>query len=80
MAKFLDKTMDEWDDIAEQWHNNESIEISLPEYMRLNEVEYMRYVHNITEPNLSDEEIFEEAGRRTREAVVGLTLKEMFDR
>ena len=51
--------MDEWDDIAEQWHNNEAIEVSLPEYMGLNEVEYMRFVHNITEPNLSDEEIFE---------------------
>ena len=80
MAKFLDKTMDEWDDIAEQWHNDESIEMSLSEYMGLNEVEYMRYVHNITEPNLSDEEVFEKAGRRTREAVVGLTLTEIFDR
>lgn len=80
MAKFLDKTMDEWDNIVEQWHNDESIEISLAEYMGLNEVEYMRYVHNITEPNLSNEEVYEEAGRRTREAVVGLTLTEMFSR
>lgn len=79
MAKFLDKTMDEWDDIAEQWHNDDTIEVPLSEYMGLNEVEYMRYVHNITEPNLSDEEVFEEAARRTREAVVGLTLAEMFD-
>lgn len=80
MAKFLDKTMDEWDAIVEQWHNDDSIEVSLSEYMGLNEVEYMRYTHNITEPNLSSEEVFKEAGRRTREAVVGLTLTEMFDR
>lgn len=78
MAKFLNKTMEEWDDIAEQWHNDESIEVSLAEYMGLDEVEYMKYLHNITAPNISDEEVFEKAGRRTREAVVGLTLAEMF--
>ena len=80
MAKFLDKTMEEWDDIVEKWHNDETIKVSLPEYMELNDVEYMRYVHNITDPMLSDENVFEEAGKRTREAVVGLTLMEMFSR
>lgn len=80
MAKFLDKTMDEWDDIAEQWHNDKSTNISLSEYMGLNEVEYTKYVHNITEPNLSNEEVYEEAGKRAREATVGLTLTEMFGR
>lgn len=79
MAKFLDKTTDEWDDIVEKWHNDESIEVSLPEYMGLDEVEYLKYVHNITDPNISDEEVLEEAGRRTREAVVGLTMQEIFD-
>lgn len=79
MAKFLDKTMDEWDDMAEEWHNDPTIELSLREYMELNEIEYLRYVHNITNPNLTDEQVIEEAGRRTREAVVGLTAMEVLE-
>lgn len=80
MAKFLDKTMDEWDDIAAQWHNNDSTTLSLQDYMELNEIEYMRYLHNITDSNLTDEEVRDEAGKRCREAVVGLTLSELFGR
>lgn len=79
MAKFLDKTMDEWDDIAEEWHNDESITLSLKDYMGLNEIEYLRYVHSITDPDLTDEQVIEEAGRRTREAVVGLTAMEVLE-
>lgn len=80
MAKFLDKTIDEWDDIVEQLHNDESTDMPLADYMGLNEVEYAKYVHNITDANLSNEEVFEEAGRRTRAAVVGLTILELFNR
>ena len=78
MAKFSDKTIEEWDNMVEQWHNDESIESSLAVYMWLDEVEFMRYIHNITEQYVTDEEVVEEAGRRTREAVVGLTLMEIF--
>lgn len=52
----------------------------LADYMGLNEVEYAKYVHNITDANLSDEEVFKEAGQRTREAVLGLTILELFNR
>lgn len=79
MAKFLDKTIDEWDEIVEQWHNDESIEMPLIEYMGLDEVEYLKYVHNITDPNVSEEEVFEITGKQAREAVVGLTIMEMLD-
>ena len=72
--------MDEWDEMVVQWHNDESIDVPLAKYMGLNEVEYLKYVHNITDPNVSEEEVFEIAGQQTREAVVGLTIMEMFDR
>lgn len=29
MAKFLDKSLEEWDDIVEKWHTDTSITISL---------------------------------------------------
>ena len=80
MSNFLDKTIDEWDNIAEQWHSNEFIDMPLEDYMGLNEVEYAKYVHNITDVNLSDEEVLEEAGRRTREAVAGLMILELLSR
>ena len=79
MAQFLDKPIEEWDRLVEAWHSDESTTLSLPEYMGLNEVEYMRYVHHITEPNLSDEEVLIEATKRTRQAVVGLTIQEILD-
>ena len=79
MAKYLDKTPDEWEDLIEQWHNDNSLTMSLPEFLELDETEYMRLVHGIDDANLTPEEIIEEAGRRTRQAVVGLTLQEYFN-
>lgn len=78
MAKYTDKTIEEWEDIVEEWHNSPQIEQSLPEYMDLNEIEYLKFVHNITDDTLSDEEVREKATQCTREAVVGLTLLEIF--
>lgn len=80
MAKYLDKTEDEWAELVEQWHNDESLAMSLPEFLELDEIEYMRLVHSIDDPGLTREEVIEEAGRRTRQAVVGLTMQEYFDR
>lgn len=79
MAKFLDKTMDEWDDIVDKWNEDKDTKLTLPEYMDLNEIEFLRYVHNITDSNLTDAEVKAEASKESREAVVGLTLMEMFE-
>lgn len=76
MAKFADKTMDEWDDIVEQWHKDTKTELSLREYMGLNEVEFLRYAQNIPDPSLDDESVRAEAARLGRQAMVGLTIME----
>lgn len=80
MAKYLDRTQEEWDDLVEKWHTDESLTMSLPEFLELDETEYLRLVHSIDTPDLTPSEIVEEAGKRTRTAVVGLTLQEYFGR
>lgn len=79
MAKFTDKTMDEWDDIVEQWHNDTETKLSLREYMGLNEVEFLRYAQNIPDPSLDDDGVRAEAARLGRQAMVGLTIMEMLN-
>lgn len=78
MSKFLDKTQEEWDDLVELWHSDESIKKSLPEFLGLNDIEYLKLVHSIDIPDLTEEEVLEESRKRTAEAVVGLTIKEIF--
>ena len=79
MAKFLDKTQ-EWDDLIEQWHSDETPKMSLSEFLGLNETEYLRPVHDIDTPDLYPAEVLEESRKRTAQAVVGLTIQEMFKR
>lgn len=78
MAKFLDKTQDEWDDLTEQWHNDKSLTISLQEFLELDDTEYLRFAHSIDTPDLTPEEVLEESRYRTAQAVVGLTILEYF--
>ena len=78
MANFLDKTQEEWDALVEQWHTDETITVSLPEFLGLNETEYLKLMHGIDIPNLTPEEVLEESRKRTAQAVVGLTIQEIF--
>lgn len=77
MAKFLDKTQKEWGALIEQWHSDETLTMSLHEFLELNETEYLRLVHGIDTPDLSPAEVLEESRKRTAQAVVGLTIQEM---
>lgn len=61
MAKYLDKTPDEWENLVEQWHDDESLTMSLPEFLELDETEYLRLVHSIDTPNLTPNEVLEES-------------------
>ena len=80
MSKYLDKRQEDWDDLVDQWHTDETITMSLPEFLELNETEYLRLVHGIDTPDLSPAEVLEEARKRTAQAVVGLTIEEeIFD-
>lgn len=80
MAKYLDKKLSEWEDLTEQWHNDESITMSLQEFLELDDTEYTRFVHGIDTPDLTPEEVQEEARKRTVQAGVGLTILECFYR
>lgn len=80
MAKYSDKTHDEWDDLCEKWHSDESLTMSLQEFLELDDTEYTRFVHGIDTPDLTPEEVQEEARKRTVQAVVGLTILECFYR
>ena len=78
MAKYSDKTQDEWDELVEQWHTDESLTMSLPDFLELDETEYMKLAHGIDTPDLTPEEVKEEARKRTVQAAVALTLLECF--
>lgn len=77
--KFKDKTTKEWDDIVDAWHNDTETKLSLQEYMGLNDIEFFRYVHNISDENLSDGEVMEEGAKRARQARVGCILNQLFN-
>lgn len=77
MAKFLDKSMEEWEDMVEQWHNDESLDCSLKEYMGLNDIEYLKFTHNITDEDISDEEVLERSKSIVKDAVTELVIKPM---
>ena len=54
MAKYLDKTQDEWDDLVEKWNTDTSIMCSLQEYLELDDVEYLKFAHGLDDENISD--------------------------
>lgn len=59
MNKFTDKTMDEWDDLIELWHNSTNIEETLQEFLGLDDMEYLKMMHQITDDTLTYEEVID---------------------
>lgn len=47
MAKYSDKTIQEWDDLVEKWHTDATIKCTLQEYLELDDIEYLKFVHGI---------------------------------
>ena len=41
MAKYLDKTLSEWEDLTERWHTDTTIKCTLQEYLELDDIEYL---------------------------------------
>lgn len=74
MAKFLDKDIEEWNDIVEEWHNSTS-EKTLQEYMELDDLEFQKYLYNITDKNVTPEEVEQIASKEIHEAVTELVIK-----
>ena len=75
MAKYLDKTESEWEELIEQWHKNTSINCSLQEFLKLNDVEYLKLVHGIDVQDITDTQVFEKASGIARDVVTKLVIK-----
>lgn len=80
MAKYLDKTKSEWDELTERWHSDSSIKCSLQEYLDLNDIEYLKFAHGIDDPDISDTEVLEKSAWITRDVVTELVIKPALDK
>ena len=79
MAKYLDKTESEWDELIAQWHNNPSIKCSLQEYLALNDIEYLKLMHGIASQDITDTQVSEKASKIVKDAVTELVIKPSFE-
>lgn len=75
MAKYLDKTEDEWADLVEKWNNNLTITCSLQEYLELDDIEYLKFAHGMNEKNLTDEEVLKKSSEIVKTVFTELVLK-----
>ena len=75
MAKYLDKTEDEWADLVEKWNNDLTITCSLQEYLELDDIEYLKFAHGMNEKNLTDEEVLKKSSEIAKTVFTELVLK-----
>lgn len=75
MARYLDKTISEWDDLVEKWHTDATIKCTLQEYLELDDIEYLKYAHGITDENISDEEVLKMSSETAKDVVTELVIK-----
>lgn len=75
MAKYLDKTPEQWDKLVEQWHTDASIECSLQEFLELDDIEYMKYTLGISDEELSDEDVLKKSSDIARCVVTEAVIK-----
>ncbi len=75
MAKYLDKTESEWDELVEKWHTDTAVECTLQEYLELDDIEYLKYAHGINDKNISDEEVLKKSAETAKDVVTELVIK-----
>ncbi len=75
MAKYLDKTRTEWEELTEKWHSDASITCSLQEYLELDDIEYLKFVNGIDDENISNEDVLKKSSEIARDVVVELAIK-----
>lgn len=75
MAKYLDKTLSEWEDLTERWHTDTTIKCTLQEYLELDDIEYLKFAHGIDDKKISDEEVLKKSAEITKEVVTELAIK-----
>lgn len=75
MAKYLDKTKQEWEDLTEKWHTDPTISCSLQEYLGLDDIEFLKFAHGIDTENISDEEVVKRSSEICKDVVTELVIK-----
>lgn len=75
MAKYLDKTEQEWEDLTEKWHTDPTISCSLQEYLGLDDIEFLKFAHGIDTENISDEEVVKRSSEICKDVVTELVIK-----
>lgn len=75
VAKYLDKTKAEWEELTEKWHGDTSITCSLQEYLGLNDIEYIKFAHGLDDENISNQEVLKKSSDIARNAVTELVIK-----
>lgn len=74
MAKYLDKTQEEWDDLVELWHSDASIDCSLQEFLELDDVEYLKFAHGM-DAEVSDSDVYKISNKICADVVMELAIK-----
>ena len=46
MKKYIDETEEEWISLTEYWHTQYIGELSLQEFLEMNDEEYTKFLHN----------------------------------
>ena len=75
MAKYLDKTEEEWDDLVEKWHTDSTIDCTLQEYLELDDIEYIKFAHGIDDKDISDEDVLKKSTEIVKDVVTELAIK-----
>lgn len=75
MAKYLDKTSEEWDDLVDKWHSDNKISCSLQDYLELDDIEFLKLAHGINEKDISDEEVLKKSSEIAKDVVTELVIK-----
>lgn len=74
MAKYLDKTQKEWDDLVELWHSDASIDCSLQDFLELDDVEYLKFAHEM-DAEVSDSDVYKISSEICADVVIELVIK-----
>lgn len=75
MAKYLDKTEEEWDDLVDKWHTDSTIDCTLQEYLELDDIEYIKFAHGIDDKDISDEDVLKKSTDIVKDIVTELAIK-----
>lgn len=74
MTKYSDKTEQEWETLTEKWHTDTTIQCTLQEYLDLNDIEYLKFIHGIHDKNVSDEDVLKISDEITKSIVTEFEL------